>query len=105
MPIAFDKQLEDMITTLTQWSSWLTAHGQRESAAFVNITRLELQLVLNRISDDELRALCDAAREPESNPRIIPGPCLTGAEPLGEAQNKRIMRLAMAQSSSHNRKH
>lgn len=104
MPITFDKQLEKMIATLKHWNSWLIAHGQSESACFVNMARLELQLVLNNISDEELRALCDAIGQPKTNKRIIPGPCLTNVERLGKMQNKRIMRLAIAHNTQ-NRKH
>ena len=103
MPITFDKQLEEMIATLKQWNSWLTAHGQGQSACFLDMARLELQLVLNKISDEELRALCDAVSDAKTSERIFPGPCLTNGERLGEAENKRIMRLAMA--SNQGRKH
>ena len=103
MPITFDKQLEEMIATLKSWNSWLTAHGQGQSACFLDMARLELQLVLNKISDEELRALCDAVSDTKPNDRILPGPCLTKVERLGEAENKQIMRLAMA--SNQNRKH
>lgn len=104
MPITFDKQLEEMIATLKHWNSWLIAHGQSESACFVNMARLELQLVLNNISDEELRALCDAIDQSKTNNRIMPGPCLTNVERLGKAENKRIMRLAVAQNGQ-SRKH
>jgi len=102
MPITFDKQLEEMIATLKNWNSWLTAHDQGQSACFLDMARLELQLVLNKISDEELRALCDAVSDTNSD-RILPGPCLTDVERLGEAENKRIMRLAMA--NNQGRKH
>ncbi len=104
MPITFDKQLEEMIATLKHWNSWLTAHGQGQSACFIDMARLELQLVLNKISDEELKALCDAVSETKPNPRILPGPCLTGVERLGKTENKRIMRLAMVQNGQ-GRKH
>ena len=103
MPITFDKQLEDMIATLKNWNSWLIAHGQGQSACFLDMARLELQLVLNKISDEELRALCDAVSDTKTPERILPGPCLTDVERLGEAENKRIMRLAMA--NNQGRKH
>jgi hypothetical protein len=103
MPITFDKQLEQMIATLKQWNSWLTAHGQGQSACFLDMARLELQLVLNKISDEELRALCDAVSDTKSSDRILPGPCLTNVKRLGEAENERIMRLAMA--NNQGRKH
>jgi hypothetical protein len=103
MPITFDKQLEQMIVTLKQWNSWLTAHGQGQSACFLDMARLELQLVLNKISDEELRALCDAVGDTKSSDRILPGPCLINVKRLGEAENERIMRLAMA--SNQGRKH
>lgn len=104
MPITFDKQLEEMIVTLRHWNSWLIAHGQGESACFLDMARLELQLVLNKISDEELRALCEAVSDTRPNPRILPGPCLSNVERLGKTENRRIMRLAMAQNGQ-NRKH
>jgi hypothetical protein len=103
MPITFDKQLEEMIATLKQWNSWLTAHGQGQSACFLDMARLELQLVLNKISDEELRALCDAVSGTKAGARILPGPCLTDVKRLGDAENERIMRLAVANNQS--RKH
>lgn len=104
MPITFDRQLEEMIATLKHWNSWLAAHGQGQSACFLDMARLELQLILNKISDEELKALCDAVSDTKPNPRIIPGPCLGNVERLGKAENRRIMRLAMAQNGQ-NRKH
>ncbi len=104
MPIAFDKQLEKMIATLKDWNAWLVAHGQGESACFVDMARLELQLILNNISDEELKALCDAITQSKKNKRIIPGHCLTDVERLGNAQNKRIMRSAIAHNGQ-SRKH
>ena len=104
MPITFDKQLEKMIETLKLWHSWLLEHGQSESAHFVSLTRLELQLVRNNISDEELRALCDTLAQAKVNKQVIPGHCMTGAERLGKAESKRIMQLAVAHGGQ-NRKH
>ena len=97
MPITFDKQLEEMIATLEEWNSWLTAHGQGQSACFLDMARLELQLVLNKISDEELKALCDAVSDTKPTQRILPGPCLDNVERLGKAESEQIMQLALAQ--------
>lgn len=104
MPITFDKKLEEMIATLKHWNSWLIAHGHDQSACFVNMARLELQLVLNKISDEELKALCDAVSDTKPTQRILPGPCLDNVERLGKAESRRIMQLALAQHGQ-GRKH
>jgi hypothetical protein len=104
MSTGFDKQLAQMIATLKHWNSWLIAHGHGESAQFVNMARLELQLVLNKISDEELKALCDAVSQSKENKRIVPGHCMTSVRRLGKDENKRIMRLAIA-NGSQGRKH
>jgi hypothetical protein len=105
MSITFDKKLEDMIATLKSWNAWLVANGQGQSAQFLDMARLELQLILNKISDEELKALCDAVDQAKSSERILPGPVLTTFERLDTAENKRIMQLALVAQNGPVRKH
>jgi hypothetical protein len=95
MPTAFNKQLEEMIATLRHWNSWLVAHGQNESAYFLDMARLELQLVRNNISDAELRALCQALAGSTGDGRIE---AVRDVTAVPRAENKRAMRLAVAQN-------
>ena len=51
--------LTDMIATLTRAIESLEEIGFSESASILRIGRLDLQMRLNEISEDELRALCE----------------------------------------------
>jgi hypothetical protein len=52
--------LHSILATLEQCRAGLIDSGHRETAQLVSVAILELRMKINRISDSELKALCDA---------------------------------------------
>jgi hypothetical protein len=55
-----EERLHSVRATLEECRAALTAGGERETALLVSLAILELRMKLNRITDFELKALCDA---------------------------------------------
>ena len=55
-----EKQLHSILSTLETCRAALVASDSRETAHLVSIAILELRMKLNRITEAELQALCDA---------------------------------------------
>jgi hypothetical protein len=54
------ERLHVILATLEQCRSGLIDSSNRETAQLVSVAILELRMKLNRITDSELKALCDA---------------------------------------------
>jgi hypothetical protein len=59
--------LQSVLRTLEDCRTALIDRGDPETAQLVSLAMLQLRLKLNRISDAELKALCDAIT-PEDGP-------------------------------------
>jgi hypothetical protein len=55
-----EERLHVILATLEQCRAGLIDSSNRETAQLVSVAILELRMKLNRITDQELRALCDA---------------------------------------------
>jgi len=55
-----EERLRVILATLEQCRAGLIDSSNRETAQLVSVAILELRMKLNRITDQELRALCDA---------------------------------------------
>ena len=73
-----DERLHVILATLEQCRAGLIDSSSRETAQLVAAAILELRMKLNRITDSELKALCDAmvpdgaAAERPSDPKLPP---------------------------------
>jgi hypothetical protein len=80
-----DERLHAVLATLEGCRSALVDHADHETAQLLSVAILQLRLKLNRISDAELKALCDAVasddrparrphdpRSPRRHPRHAP---------------------------------
>src|SRR5437773_725167 len=55
-----EERLRSILATLEECRAALIDSGDRETALLVSVAILELRMKLNRITDAELKALCDA---------------------------------------------
>ena len=55
-----EERLHSILATLEQCRTALIASSNRDAAQFLSVAILELRMKLNRITDSELKALCDA---------------------------------------------
>src|SRR5450432_4109599 len=55
-----EQRLHAIVSTLEECRAALVASGNRETAQLVSVAILQLRMQLNRITDAELKALCDA---------------------------------------------
>ena len=55
-----EQRLHSVLATLEECRVALTVGGERKTALLVSVAILELRMKLNRITDLELKALCDA---------------------------------------------
>ncbi|MGC2781233.1 MAG: hypothetical protein WA418_36910 [Bradyrhizobium sp.] len=67
-----------VLATLEQCRAALAAAGNRESAHLVSVAILDLRMKLNRLSEEDLKALCDEmvqADNPDKlrDPKVQPG--------------------------------
>jgi len=60
MDTSTDERLEAAIATLGDLIAQVGASGPRQSVMFLEMARLQLQLEVNGITDDEFGAFCDA---------------------------------------------
>jgi hypothetical protein len=60
-----NEHLLSVLDTLEQCRAALTWHGCPDTAQLVSVAILELRMKLNRISDAELRALCEEMLAPD----------------------------------------
>ena len=61
-----EERLRVILATLEQCRAGLIDSSNRETAHLVSVVILELRMKLNRITDSELKALCDAMAEDDS---------------------------------------
>jgi hypothetical protein len=61
-----EERLHAILATLEQCRAGLIDSSNRETAHLVSVAILELRMKLNRITDTELKALCDAMAEDDS---------------------------------------
>ena len=75
-----EERLHVILATLEQCRAGLIESSNRETAQLVSVAILELRMKLNRITDQELRALCDAmvpddaAADRSQDPKSLHGP-------------------------------
>jgi len=86
-----------MITGLKNWQRELLDHGYLDSSRLLGIAILDLQMRLNKISDLELKAFCDAVRQHAANatpdrPLHTLGQYCDGARDLSATENIILMR-------------
>ena len=55
-----EARLHSVLATLEECRDALTHSSDRETALLVSVAILELRMKLNRITDSDLKALCDA---------------------------------------------
>ena len=55
-----DEQLLSVLATLEECRAILQDGGSRDTAQLISVAILELRMKLNRIGDEELKALCEA---------------------------------------------
>jgi hypothetical protein len=55
-----EERLHSVLATLEECRALLIASGNPEIAQLVSVAILELRMKLNRVTDSELKALCDA---------------------------------------------
>jgi hypothetical protein len=72
--------LHSILATLEECRSALVDSSDRQTALLVSVAILELRMKLNRITDSELKALCDAmvpddeAQQVSEEPKSSQGP-------------------------------
>jgi hypothetical protein len=69
-----DQQLQAALATLEHCRAVLLASGSRETAQLVSMAILQLRMKLNRITDAEWKALCDAVTPDRSSENDSQGP-------------------------------
>lgn len=80
-----EERLHLILASLEQCRAGLIDSAHRDTAQLVSVAILELRMKLNRISDSELRALCDAIPPddaPAERPRDPKSPHGPGRRPL-----------------------
>ena len=55
-----EERLHSVLASLEECRAVLIESGDRETALLLSVAILELRMKLNRITDSELKALCDA---------------------------------------------
>jgi hypothetical protein len=58
-----DKQLEQAVATLNELIEMMRANGRGDSVLFLEMAKLQVQLDLHGITDEEFIALCDALQD------------------------------------------
>ena len=66
-----DERLEQAITIMEELTALVRAAGLGQSELFLEMAKLQLQLDLNGITDEEFGAFCDALESHE----FMAGPC------------------------------
>ena len=69
-----EERLHLILATLEQCRAGLVNSSNRETAQLVSVAILELRMKLNRITDQELRALCDAVVQDDAAPERLQYP-------------------------------
>ena len=87
-----DEQLLSVLATLEECRAVLLAGGSRDTAQLVSVAILELRMKLNRISDTELKALCEAMLPDEVRPDRSRDPKSDGKPPAGQ-RRRPLLRL------------
>ena len=87
-----DEQLLSVLATLEECRAVLLAGGSRDTAQLVSVAILELRMKLNRISDAELKALCEAMLPDEVRPDRSRDPKSDGKPPAGQ-RRRPLLRL------------
>jgi len=67
-----------VLTTLEQCRAALAAAGNRETAQLVSVAILDLRMKLNRLSEDDLKLLCNEMVQADNpgklrDPKVQPG--------------------------------
>jgi hypothetical protein len=65
-----DEHLASVLSTLEECRTALT-DGDPETASLISVVILELQTKLNRISEPELKALCDAMSSAQTPGKVL----------------------------------
>lgn len=69
-----DERLHSVLASLEDCRAVLVGSGTREAAQLVSVAILELRMKLNRITDAELKALCDAMLGNDAPAQRLPDP-------------------------------
>jgi hypothetical protein len=69
MPLNFSDSLADVVQSLSRCISALDAVGMRETASLLRMSRMDLQMRLNAISEEELALLCEKIEREALLPR------------------------------------
>ncbi len=67
-----EERLQVILATLEQCRAGLIDSANRETAQLVSVAILELRMKLNRITDSELKALCDAVAQDDAAAERLP---------------------------------
>jgi hypothetical protein len=65
-----DEQMLAILATLEQCRLALLTAGNRDTAQLISVAILELRMKLNRIDNDDLKALCDEMLHDENPERL-----------------------------------
>ena len=65
-----EARLHSVLATLEECRAALNHSSDRETALLVSVAILELRMKLNRITDSDLKALCDAMLPDEAPERL-----------------------------------
>lgn len=91
-----------MIAALKNWQDICADSGDSGSSLLMKMAALDLQMKVNGITDDELKAFCDALRDkfaaterPETQAGKL-GPHFKSSESLAPKENAVIMRQVTA---------
>jgi hypothetical protein len=78
-----EERLQSLLATLEECHAYLMDNASPETAKLLELAILELRMELNKVTDSELKALCDLLvsddnppQEPKSGPGQRLSPCL-----------------------------
>jgi hypothetical protein len=87
-----DEQLLSVLATLEECRAVLQDGGSRDTAQLISVAILELRMKLNRIGDEELKALCEAML-PEEARTDRSGNTKPDAKPPAGQRRRPLLRL------------
>ena len=70
MPVAnAEKRLLSLLATLEECRAFLQDEASSEAARLLSLAILELRMELHKVTDSELKALCDLVEQEEQTPQ------------------------------------
>ncbi len=86
-----DEQLLSVLALLEECRTVLQSGGSRDTAQLISVAILDLRMKLNRISDAELKALCEAMLPDEAPDQS--GDTKPGAKSAAGQRRRPLLRL------------